>query len=236
MKALDFPNLASARATLSDYAYQVIRDAIVSLRLKPGQLVYEAELGKMMGVSRTPVREAFRRLMAEELIEVLPQRGARIAYISLKKIYEARIVRVSLETCAFKQVAEMWNPEEERFQKLQADVKKILQEQKDAVEAEDVDTFFQKDESFHLQILEAAGNSTLISIIQQMRGHLNRMRYLELLEAKHFRRLAEEHEAIFDAVTAKDAALAEQLLSRHIRWMEDQTENLSRKYPQYFKD
>lgn len=236
MKHLDFPKLAVSRETLSDHVYRVIRDAIVSLRFKPGQLVYEAELGKMMGVSRTPVREAFRRLMAEELIEVLPQRGARIAYISLKKIHEARIVRASLEACAFKQVAEMWNPEEERFQKLHADVKKILQEQRDAVEAEDVDTFFEKDESFHLLILEATGNSTLISVIRQMRSHLNRMRYLELLEAKHYRRVAEEHEAIFEAVVAKDAALAEQLLNRHIRQLENRTESLSRKYPQYFRE
>ncbi|WP_307435758.1 MULTISPECIES: GntR family transcriptional regulator [unclassified Paenibacillus] len=229
------PNIITKRETLSDNAYQVIRDAIVSLRLEPGQMVYEAELGSTLGVSRTPIREAFRKLMAEELIEVQPQRGARIAYMSKKKIDEARFVRISLEANAFKEVAKLWNPEEVRFQRLYAQVKGILADQKKMVDEQNFDTFFQLDEKFHYTLLETTGNTTLISIINQMRGHLNRMRYLELQETKHMRRLVTEHEGIFDAIISNNLELTERLLSEHILLLEGSMNDLIKKYSHYFR-
>lgn len=232
---MDLPNISTKRDTLADNAYKVIRDAIVTLRLQPGQLVFEGELGNTLGVSRTPIREAFRRLMAEELIEVQPQRGARIAYMSKKKIDEARFVRVSLEVNAFKEVAKMWDQAEIRFQKLYAQVKGILEEQKKMVDEQHFDIFFQLDEKFHYTILETTGNSTLITIINQMRGHLNRMRFLELQETKHMRRLVAEHEAIFDAIITNNTDQTEHLLNDHIRWLEDSTPDLIKKFPHYFK-
>ncbi|MDQ0871824.1 DNA-binding GntR family transcriptional regulator [Paenibacillus sp. V4I3] len=232
---MDLPNIITKRETLSDNAYQVIRDAIVSLRLEPGQMVYEAELGSTLGVSRTPIREAFRKLMAEELIEVQPQRGARIAYMSKKKIDEARFVRISLEANAFKEVAKLWNPEEVRFQRLYAQVKGILADQKKMVDEQNFDTFFQLDEKFHYTLLETTGNTTLISIINQMRGHLNRMRYLELQETKHMRRLVTEHEGIFDAIISNNLELTERLLSEHILLLEGSMNDLIKKYSHYFR-
>ncbi|WP_261303779.1 GntR family transcriptional regulator [Paenibacillus andongensis] len=229
------PNITTKRETLSDNAYHVIRDAIVSLRLEPGQMVYEAELGSTLGVSRTPIREAFRRLMAEELIEVEPQRGARIAYMSKKKIDEARFVRISLEANAFKEVAKLWNPEEARFQSLYTQVKGILDDQKKMVDEQNFDTFFQLDEKFHYTLLETLGNVTLISIINQMRGHLNRMRYLELQETKHMRRLVAEHEGIFGAIISNNVELTERLLSEHILLLEGSMNDLIKKYTHYFR-
>ncbi len=232
---MDLPNITTKRETLSDNAYHVIRDAIVSLRLEPGQMVYEAELGSTLGVSRTPIREAFRRLMAEELIEVEPQRGARIAYMSKKKIDEARFVRISLEANAFKEVAKLWNPEEARFQSLYTQVKGILDDQKKMVDEQNFDTFFQLDEKFHYTLLETLGNVTLISIINQMRGHLNRMRYLELQETKHMRRLVAEHEGIFGAIISNNVELTERLLSEHILLLEGSMNDLIKKYTHYFR-
>lgn len=232
---MDLEKISTKRETLSDHAYQVIRDAIVTLRLEPGQLVFEGELGNTLGVSRTPIREAFRRLMAEELIEVQPQRGARIAYMSKKKIDEARFVRVSLEVSAFMDVAERWDRTESQFQKLYEQVKNILEEQKRMVDEQNFNSFFQLDEKFHYTILETTGNSTLISIINQMRGHLNRMRYLELQETKHMRLLVAEHETIFEAIAANNLDLTGRLLSEHIRRLEDSTPEIIQKYPHYFR-
>lgn len=232
---MDLPIITGKRETLSDHAYQVIREAIVSLRLLPGQQVFEAELGQSLGVSRTPIREAFRRLVAEELIEVKPQRGAQITYISRKKIAEARFVRVCLEVSAFKEVAKQWDPNDSRFQKLEEHVKGILADQRRVIAEENADMFFQLDEQFHYTILETTDNATLISIINQMRGHLNRMRYLELRVEKHMKKLAAEHEAIFDAVVSNDPERAEQLLSEHIRWIEPGMDDIVEQYPHYFK-
>jgi GntR family transcriptional regulator, rspAB operon transcriptional repressor len=229
-------NISSGRETLSSHAYEVIRDAIVTLQFEPGQQVFEAELGNQLGVSRTPIREAFRRLLAEELIEVQPQRGNRIAYLSKKKSNEARFVRVSLEVSAFKEVAKKWDRNNPIYQNLHKQIVDILENQKKMAEDHNFDLFLQLDEQFHYTILESMGNATLISIINQMRGHLNRLRYLELQETKHFIRLVNEHESIFEAILSNDARKTEELLTSHIRWLEDSTQTLIEKYPHFFKD
>ena len=233
---MNLQNISSGRETLSNHAYQVIRDAIVTLQFEPGQQVFEAELGNQLGVSRTPIREAFRRLLAEELIEVQPQRGNRIAYLSKKKINEARFVRVSLEVSAFKEVAKKWDQNNPIYQNLHRQIVDILENQKKMAEERNFDHFLQLDEQFHYTILESTGNATLISIINQMRGHLNRLRYLELQETKHFMQLVNEHEAIFQAILSNDARKTEELLTSHIRWLEDSTQTLIEKYPHFFKD
>lgn len=232
---MNLRNISTKRETLSDHAYQIIRDAIVTLRFEPGQLVFEAELGHTLGVSRTPIREAFRRLMAEELIEVEPQRGARIAYLSEKKIVEARFVRVSLEVSAFRQVAKNWNNDDPLFQNLHKEVNSILGEQKRMLDEQNFEEFLKLDEQFHYAILNSTGNSTLISIINQMRGHLNRMRYLELQEAKHMARIVSEHVEIFQAIMSKNVNETERLLKEHIRWLEDTTSELVKKHPHLFR-
>lgn len=232
---MDLPNISTKRETLSDHAYQVLRNAIVTLKLQPGQQVYEMELGNTLGVSRTPIREAFRRLMAEELIVVQPQRGAQIAYISKRKIAESRFVRVSLEVNAFKEVAKQWNQDDFRFKRLYLEVEDILERQKKMVDEQDVEAFFELDEKFHYTILETTGNSTLIAIINLMRGHLNRMRYIELQETKHMLRLVDEHEAIFKSMVSNQPEQTERLLSEHILLLESDTDHLVEKYPQYFR-
>lgn len=232
---MNLPNISKKRNTLSDHAYHVIRGAIVTLQLEPGQLVFESELGNTLGVSRTPIREAFRRLLTEELIEILPQRGARIAYMSKKKIEEARFVRVSLEVSVFKEVARKWRKNDPSFEKPYRQIKGILEEHRRMIDQQNFDMFLQLDESFHSTVLELTGNSTLVSIINQMRGHLNRMRYLELLETKHMNQLVNEHESIFEAITANNEEETERLLREHITSLENFTPDLINKYSHYFQ-
>lgn len=233
---MNLQNISTKRETLSNHAYQIIRDAIVTLRFEPGQQVFEQELGNILGVSRTPIREAFRRLLAEELIEVQPQRGGRIAYISKKKIDEARFVRLSLEVSAFKELAKKWNIDAPYFQNLNDQIIGILEDQTKMAKEKNFDLFLKLDEKFHYSILEATGNATLISIVNQMRGHLNRIRYLELQETKHMGQLVNEHEAIFQAIKSNDIEKTEELLSGHIRWLEDSTHKIIEKFPHFFKE
>jgi DNA-binding GntR family transcriptional regulator len=103
-------------------------------------------------------------------------------------------------------------------------------------EEQDFNIFLKLDEKFHYSILETTGNSTLISIINQMRGHLNRIRYLELQETKHMRQLVNEHEAIFQAIISNDVKKTEELLSHHIRWLEASTHELIEKFPHFFNE
>lgn len=174
-------------------------------------------------------------MMTEELIEILPQRGARIAYMSKKKIEEARFVRLSLEVSAFKEAARKWNANDAAFEKAYQQIKGILEEHRKIIDEQNFDRFLELDESFHSAVLELTGNSTLISIINQMRGHLNRMRYLELLETKHMNQLVSEHEAIFEAITVNDEEKTERLLREHITSLEYCTPDLVKKYSHYFQ-
>jgi DNA-binding GntR family transcriptional regulator len=222
------------RKTLGEVAYKAIRDEIIALRLEPGQMIYENELATSLGVSRTPIREAFVMLLKEELIEVLPQRGARVAYLSVKKVDEARFVRESLEISAFRNVARNWNENETRYKKLRIDAKQLLEEQKSAAANGEYVEFLHLDEAFHQVILENIENQTLLSVVSQMRGHLNRMRYLELKEAHEMSKLISQHENIFKAITVNDEQKTEDLLAHHLKQVKDELPKIIKKYTNYF--
>lgn len=232
---MTLPKISSQRKTLGDSIYNHLRDEIISLRLQPGQMVYENELATSFGVSRTPVREAFRLLLAEEFIEILPQRGARIASISLKKIEDAWFIRESLEVSAFKIVARNWNNKEERFKKVHDQILQILEGQKKAAFNQDYVEFFRLDEVYHKTILEQANNLTLLSFIDQVRGHLNRMRYLEFHETKDTSRTLKEHEEILNAIVSRDEVTTETVLIQHFRQSTDYFQKIIEKNPKYFQ-
>lgn len=219
--------------TLADKAYQSIRDAIVTLELKPGQFIYENEIAGALGVSRTPVREAFRQLMLHGIIEVLPQKGVKVVPISRKKVEEVRFVRESLEISAFQEAARRWDPGEPACRALQAAVSQTMSDQKENIENNDYSSFLKCDERFHYLILNFINNDTLIDIISQMRDHLNRIRYLELMESRHMAAVVKQHESIFRAITEKDADRVGDLLADHFRKFQFD-DRLIQKYEEYF--
>lgn len=210
-------NLNTARKSLAEQAYESIRDSIISLELEPGQMVSEFELANRLGVSRTPVREAFRTLMLEELIEILPQRGVRIALISERKVEEARFVRECLEVNAFQMVARLWDSKKEKFKRVEERIRFLFHEQEAALRQENPLQFLQLDEDFHRKVLELTGNHTLLTVITNMRGHLNRVRYLSLEEFGTMANLVNEHEAILDAIVTNDDEKVGKLLEHHLR-------------------
>ncbi len=228
--------IVGQRTTLGDHAYQSIRDSIITLRLEPGQMVYEAELSSTLGVSRTPVREAFRLLLAEELIEILPQRGIRIAYISRKKVREAGFVRESLETSAFRIVARDWNSSLEQYRLAERQIRGILDDQKLKSGSNDYDGFLESDEAFHRTIIEQSGNATLLAVISIMRAHLNRVRYLQLRQRHHFDVVAEQHARIFNAILENREDETVELLKEHLEYLAYDFPVLIGIYSGYFKE
>jgi DNA-binding GntR family transcriptional regulator len=222
------------RETLGETAYRKIRDDIISLRLQPGQMVYENELASALGMSRTPVREALLALQREEFIEILPQRGARVAYISEKKVEEARSLREILEVHGFIWVAEAWDEELETFREAGREIDEILRKQAVASETGDYIAFLDLDEAFHQSILELTSNATLVSIVTQLRGHLKRMRYLELKEALNMETVVQQHRDIFAALRAGNAEETASLLKHHFRQLQYNIPSIVTKYSRYF--
>lgn len=213
--------ISHTRKTLGGKAYQAVRDEIISLRFRPGEMIYENAIAAKLGVSRTPVREAFYMLQQEELIEILPQRGARVAYLSVQKMKDAQFIRESLEISAFVAVAKMWDKNQEIFQQAEKKINHVLAEQEKVIESQDYTRYVYLDEEFHNHFLELTNNSRLLTIVDQMRAHLNRMRYLELQEAHHVKESYQQHIAIFQAVWEKDERKTRKLLKEHLHLLID---------------
>jgi len=232
---MNLMQVRSNRKTLGEQAYESLRDAIITLRLEPGKMVFEPELATEMGISRTPIREAFRMLLTEELIDILPQKGARVELISERKVEETRVVRESLEVSAFRLLARNWNKNEEDYEKAAKQIEELLESQRIAARQNDPLLFLKWDEAFHRKLLTQTGNFTLLTIVFQMRGHLNRLRYLMLEELSQMDALITEHEEIFAAVLANNEPLTVKLMEKHLRKLNDGIPIVKARFPNYFK-
>jgi DNA-binding GntR family transcriptional regulator len=225
----------SSGKSLGEQAYETIRDSILTLQLAPGQTIYENELADSLQISRTPIRDAFHLLLSERLVEVLPQRNKRVAYISELKVKESRFVRLSLESSAFKLAARQW-ADTERHAKSEKQIRRLLQEQSEAAEQQDVLQFLRLDEAFHRCILQSAGNETLLEVVYHMRGHLNRFRYLAMKELVLTKSLVQEHEELFDRLKNRDEEGVVRLLEHHLGKLDSEFPRLRGQFPDYFKD
>lgn len=222
------------KKTLGEQAYEAIRREILSLRLKPGQSVYESDFANMLSMSRTPIREAVRTLLLEELIEVLPQRGMKIALISEKKVEETRFIRESLEVNALRKTAQVWDATAEKFQKLEQDLGENLAIQRESCIRADSLLFMQADEDFHEMLLTSFGNDTLVSIVSQIRGHLNRVRLLSLHESHKMDLIIREHEQVLSALRERDETMAVSTMTVHLSRVNEDIHLMKKEYPDYF--
>ncbi|GIP31966.1 GntR family transcriptional regulator [Paenibacillus sp. J2TS4] len=234
MKMRSIPSVSNTR-NLGEQVYDKLRDSIITLELLPGQTVQENELGESLGISRTPIRDAFHLLIAEKLIDVLPQRTKKVACISATKVLESSMVRLSLESSAFKTVAKHWG-DTPLYMKAEKQILRILQEQREAAELQDTRQFLQLDEDFHRQILQLAGNETLLEVVYHMRGHLNRFRFLAMKELVLTDKLVKEHDELFECLKKRDEIGIVQLLELHLGKLESEIPPLREKFPQYFQD
>ena len=212
--------LRSRRQTLDGELYLALRGKIVSLEIEPGEMISENAIAAEYGISRTPVRQAFVRLQNEELLRIIPQRGALVSKLSEAKFREAQFVRQSLEMSAFAVVARIWNSQEPRFREAEGRIRTSLRHQVAAIARKDYVKFISLDEEFHTIFLEFANNDTLISVVADMRVHLNRVRYLELTEAHHETEAIRFHRDIFKAVVANDVDRTVETVRDHLQALE----------------
>lgn len=223
---------SNKRKSLGDHIYELLRDDIVYMRLTPGQMIYENEIAERLQVSRTPVREAFRLLANEQLIEVQPQRGTRVQRISIRKVNEARFIREHLESGAFRLVAKVW--QNRTSKEVEEKIMKLIEQQESAVSVQDAEMLLRQDEEFHRLIISITHNETLLQVIDHMRAHINRVRFLALRDSPHMSRIPDEHRHLLDAIRAGDETLTAQLLSAHIGQLDVELPQLCARYEHYF--
>jgi GntR family transcriptional regulator, rspAB operon transcriptional repressor len=197
-------------ATAASRIYSELRAELVSLQRRPGDPVSEAEIALFYGVSRTPVREAILKLADEGLVEVFPQSGIFVSRIPLAALPEAIIVRRALEATTAQMAAERATASQILA------LHSILERQREANAEKDREAFHQADEKFHATIAEVAGYPGIWTLIQQVKVHVDRYRRLTLPQQGRIPRVIAEHEAILNAIEARDPAGARTAMERHL--------------------
>jgi DNA-binding GntR family transcriptional regulator len=201
---------AGTRLTRSDEVYQRIRTDILTLILQPGAQLDEDQLATSYGVSRTPVREALRRLNADGLVTLRPHRGAYVTEISLREIWEIEQICELVEPFAARHAAGQMPAE------TIADLRREMNELDIEVpQREDFIRYMQLDIRFHRAILDAAGNSIMRDMVTHLYQRMNGARLIASVH--HFDRSINEHRRILDAIESGDGDAACEAVRHHIR-------------------
>ena len=194
--------------TLREKILETIRDAIIKGSLKPGERVSEPELAERFGISRTPIREAFRQLESEGYLEVIPRRGAVVASLSERDVVEFYAIKSILEGHAARIAAErMTEKELERLETINQRLQQI------AVDG-DIKSFFRVHNEFHDLFIRASGNDKLAELINQLLLKFNRLRLASLAQPGRMEISVQEHRKIIEAFRRHDGDQADNLV-RH---------------------
>ena len=195
---------------LRDLVFNTLRQAILKGELKPGERLMEIQLAEKLGVSRTPIREAIRKLELEGLVLMIPRRGAEVAKISHKSLQDVLEVRGALEELATDLACQRIDEEqlaalheaEDRFKKAVATGTEM-----EIAEA---------DEAYHDIIYNATGNKRLIQMINNLREQMYRYRLEYIKDEAQRGTLINEHEKILEAIRIRDIIRAKALMKEHI--------------------
>jgi DNA-binding GntR family transcriptional regulator len=199
----------SSREPIAGKAYASIKRRILDLTLAPGEVLSEQRLAAEFGLSRTPVREAFKRLENEGLVDVVPQQGTFVSPIRRELVMDAQFARAALE-CALVRQASQKRTEHDLVL-----LAENMDAQKRAAARGDFDALFRLDEDMHESIAVAAGRPHIWSLISDIKIHMDRARKLTL-RPDHIPTLLLQHQAILDGIRAADADAAEAAMNEHL--------------------
>lgn len=205
------PGQRIARRSLHDEVVERLRDLIVEGELEPGKRVPERVLCERFGISRTPLREALKVLASEGLVELLPNRGAVVAPLTVVELDEIIEVMVALEGLAGLLAASRMSDAG------LVEVKALHYEMLACHARADLHSYFKLNQAIHLAIIEGAGNATLAQTYGALNGRIRRFRYMANLSGERWDHAVAEHEEILAALTRRDSALLSRLLSDHLR-------------------
>jgi len=200
---------------LSDKAYQLIRQKIITLELPPLSAIDEQALMEELQLGRTPIREALQRLSTQDLVLLAPRRGMFVADISITDLQKIFELRMALEGFCARMAAERASPEQLAAMK---EVVRAL----DAVPDEDYKGLMMIDERFHELLYEAADNEFLENVLLRLHALSFRIWHLVLERIGCVRSALEQHIAITDAIEDKDGDRAEILVRQHVAEFQQQ--------------
>lgn len=195
---------------LRDVVFNTLRQAILTGELSPGERLMEIHLANRLGVSRTPIREAIRKLELEGLVTMIPRRGAEVAQITEKSMNDVLEVRSAMDVLCVELACDRITPEEiERL-------KNACNVFEQAVKNKDVKEIAQADVALHDIIAEATGNARLVQLISNLSQQMYRYRFEYIKDSSQHDKLVEEHRIIYESIVKKDKETAKEAVKLHI--------------------
>lgn len=195
---------------LRDVVFNTLRKAILTGELKPGERLMEIHLANRLGVSRTPIREAIRKLELEGLVIMIPRRGAEVAQITEKSLKDVLEVRRALDALCVELACD--RIDEEATQQL----KKACEEFERATETKDATTIAKADVELHDIIVRATGNQRLIQLINNLSEQMYRYRFEYIKDENRHDNLIDEHRMIYESIVKRDKESAARAAKIHI--------------------
>jgi DNA-binding GntR family transcriptional regulator len=214
--------------SLSARAYAALKEAILTLAYRPGEILRKAEICEALGVSRSPVADAVARLAAEGLVDVVPQAGTFVARFSMEEIREGAFLREAVELAAIEHLAPRVTEDQ------LVEIRRNLRIQEALIADGDVAGFYRLDAAPHETLLAFTGFRRLVQVSQTAQVHVTRARRLVLPVPGRVAATLGEHRAILEALEARDADAARRAMRTHLRQLITYLEPLERERPDLF--
>ncbi|MCW1920674.1 GntR family transcriptional regulator [Rhodobacter sp. KR11] len=221
--------LEQFQGTLAQRVHASLREAILSMSLRPGDILRKPEICETLGVSRSPVSEAVARLAVEHLVRIVPQAGTYVARFSLEEVREGAFLREALELAAVEKVAREVTDDQLVL------LRRNLRLQEALVEDLDIAGFYQTDAAMHELILSLTGFRRVASLADSAWVHVNRARQLLLPAPGRVQQTLTEHRAIFAAIEARDPKAAREATRAHLGKLVGFLEPLALTHPDLFE-
>lgn len=210
--------------------YELLREKILTVELKPGESINERRLSEWLGVSRTPIREAIKRLSEVGLIRTIPNVGTSVSLINARKAGELCLIRASLESAAARVAAARFDDATGAF------LAQTIVWQKDTVARDDRNRNIAVDNEFHRTIVACAGFPTMWSILQNVMCEILRVRHLSVLVPRRLDEPIAEHAHILAALNARDPDGAEKAMRHHLDESSRSILQAIAAHPEYVED
>jgi DNA-binding GntR family transcriptional regulator len=200
----------SRTKSLKEKAYDVLKGLILTGRLEQGKLHNEKRIAEVLGVSRTPVREALLELSREGMVKFLPGKGVEVRKITAKQIQEVFEIRKIIEGHVIRAIVVRLTPSD--FSR----IKKLMTTQRKMAKCCDTVQFIEADKDFHLYLSSKTDNKRLENILQNLRDQMHLMGLRAVENPSRLQQVIEEHYSIISALEQKDGRKAYRELMRHL--------------------
>lgn len=214
--------------TLSDSVYDILRGKIIDLSILPGTILNIKELGDLLGISRSPIRDAISRLGTAGLVDIVPQKETKVSLIDIESVPEERFLRYAVESCVFKEI--MGKCSDEYYVMLN----EAIDKQEEAWKNKDVFKQMTYDNEYHKLYFQLAGKLRCWETVTSNSNNYERIRQMALWYEDISLNVCEQHRTMarYVYLGKRDAAIAE--LDKHLNKILYEKQQIVKEYPQYF--